>query len=149
MKQISRLSLLTALWFIAHRHQLAQYGFLSDETKMKYIWKNHFMHPSHSPGEIVSKRKSKKQNTKPPEMCVLCVSGSCHQLQLHRAVLLLWGLVETQPKLLQIVAGGVHCSKTVSLKRTDLMEYYISEGRSFDRRGKNTAEKYFLKTVKL
>lgn len=88
LKQISGLSLPTALWFIAHRRHLAQHGFLSDETKMKYTWKSHFMHPSHSPGDIVLKkeRKIRKEHTNPPEMCAECVSGSHHQLQPHRAV---------------------------------------------------------------
>lgn len=78
LKQISRLSLLTALWFTAHRHHLFQFGFLSDETKMQYTWESHFMHPSHSPGEIVPKRKrkSRKEDTNPPEMCVVYVLGS-------------------------------------------------------------------------
>lgn len=39
LKQISRLSLLTARWFTAHRHQLAQYGFFQIKQKLNTLGK--------------------------------------------------------------------------------------------------------------
>lgn len=150
LKQISRLSLLTALWFIAHRRHLAQHGFLSDETKMKYTWKSHFMHPSHSPGEIVLKkeRKIRKEHTNPREMCAECVSGSYHQLQPHRAVWLLECSCRPSQNCCRLLLGMCTAARVYHSKEQILQNITFHSEEVLIGRGKTQQKNIFLKKIK-